>query len=280
MKITDMKITGITAWQKTLPLTKPYWLSGGRLKFEALDSTFVRIETSDGLVGWGEGCPWGETYLPAFGGGIRAALDLLAPVLIGENPGDIERLNRAMDRALPGHPYAKAALDAALWDLAGKRAGAPLFELFGGAEGAEDGIAINSSISTGTPEEMVALINTARAQGYRTHSAKVGGADIAADIARIEAIEAALPADEHITYDVNRAWVPGVAIQVMQAVSGVARGWFEQLSKRWTSALLSPLIRRSPSCWTNASIRFRIIWTRGSVWPVKAAKSNPTGWVA
>ncbi len=223
-----MEITGITVWQKTLPLTKPYWLSGGRLKFEALDSTFVRIETRDGLIGWGEGCPWGETYLPAFGGGIRAGLDVLAPVLIGENAGDIERLNRAMDRALPGHPYAKAALDAALWDLAGKRAGAPLFELFGGAEGAEAGVAVNSSISTGTPEEMVALINAARAQGYRTHSAKVGGADIAADIARIEAIEAALPADEHITYDVNRAWVPGVAIQVMQAVSGVARGWFEQ----------------------------------------------------
>ena len=221
-----MKITGITVWQKTLPLTKPYWLSGGRLKFEALDSTFVRIETSAGVIGWGEGCPWGETYLPAFGGGIRAALALLAPVLLGENPGDIERLNRAMDQALPGHPYAKAALDLALWDIAGKRAGAPLFELFGGAEG--ETVAVNSSISTGTPEEMVALINVARTQGYRTHSAKVGGADIAADIARIEAIEAALPADEHITYDVNRAWVPGVAIQVMQTVSGTARGWFEQ----------------------------------------------------
>ena len=126
-----MKITGITVWQKTLPLTKPYWLSGGRLKFEALDSTFARIETSAGVIGWGEGCPWGETYLPAFGGGIRAALALLAPVLLGENPGDIERLNRAMDQALPGHPYAKAALDLALWDIAGKRAGAPLFELFG-----------------------------------------------------------------------------------------------------------------------------------------------------
>ena len=66
-----------------------------------------------------------------------------------------------------------------------------------GAEGAENGIAINSSISTGTPEEMVALINTARAQGYRTHSAKVGGADIAADIARIEAIEAAKLRETH-----------------------------------------------------------------------------------
>ena len=221
-----MKITGITLWHRRLPLSKPYWLSGGRLKFEALDSTFVRIETDGGLVGWGEGCPWGETYLPAFGGGIRAAIELLAPVLIGENPGDIDRLNRAMDQALPGHPYAKSTLDMALWDIAGKRAGAPLFELFGGAEG--EGVAVNSSISTGTPDEMVALIDAARAEGYRTHSAKIGGADIAGDIARIEAIEAALPANENVTYDINRAWVPGVAIQVMQSVAGSARGWFEQ----------------------------------------------------
>ncbi|MGI9288725.1 MAG: hypothetical protein ACR2P1_25285 [Pseudomonadales bacterium] len=70
--------------KKTLPLREPYWLSGGRLKFEAFDSTFVRIECSDGTCGWGEGCPWGHTYLPAFGGGTRAAMELLAPALIDD----------------------------------------------------------------------------------------------------------------------------------------------------------------------------------------------------
>ncbi len=56
-----MRISRITAWQKTLPLKKPYWLSGGRLKFEALDSTILRIDTDEGVSGWGEGCPWGHT---------------------------------------------------------------------------------------------------------------------------------------------------------------------------------------------------------------------------
>ena len=56
-----MKITRICVWQLDLPLTKPYWLSGGRLKFEKLDSTFVRIDTDSGPSGWGEGCPWGNT---------------------------------------------------------------------------------------------------------------------------------------------------------------------------------------------------------------------------
>ena len=50
-----MRIASITVWQETLPLAHPYRLSGGRLKFEALDSTFVRIDTDQGLAGWGEG---------------------------------------------------------------------------------------------------------------------------------------------------------------------------------------------------------------------------------
>ena len=67
-----MKITGITVWQHDLPLAAPYWLSGGRLRFDRLDATFVRIDTDVGISGWGEGTPWGETYLPAHGPGIRA----------------------------------------------------------------------------------------------------------------------------------------------------------------------------------------------------------------
>ena len=73
-----MKITNISVWGLKLPLHKPYYLSGGRLRFECLDSTFVRIDTDAGLQGWGEGCRegcregtlslegegWGEGVLP------------------------------------------------------------------------------------------------------------------------------------------------------------------------------------------------------------------------
>lgn len=223
-RFSRMKISRIIVWQKHLPLVQPYWLSGGRLRFDALDSTFVRIDTDEELSGWGEGCPWGHSYLPAFGGGVRAAIELLAPLLIGRDPRDIDALNRLMDLTLPGHLYAKSPLDMALWDILGQAAGLPLHTLFGGAEG--DSVPANSSISTGTPEEMVALIEAARGKGYRTHSAKIGGNEPAPDIARIEAIEAARQPDEEITYDVNRAWTPALAIEVMNAVA--ARGWFEQ----------------------------------------------------
>ena len=112
----------------------------------------------------------------------------------------------------------------ACWDILGQASGLPLWKLMG-AEGVVP-VPVNSSISTGTPDEMIALIRKASAQGHRTHSAKIGGSEIAADIARIEAISAALPPDENVTFDINRAWTPGVAIQILNTVP--ARDWVEQ----------------------------------------------------
>ena len=219
-----MKIKRITVYQVHLPLTHPYWLSGGRLRFDMLDATLVKIETDDGLTGWGEGTPWGHTYLPAHGGGIRAGLALLAPHLIGLDPRSPEAVGRVMDVQLPGHPYVKSAIDIACWDILGQSAGMPLWQVLGGD--ANQQVLVNSSISTGTPDEMLALIHGAAAKGYTVHSAKVGGTDIALDIARIEAISAGLPEGHKVTFDVNRAWQPAVAIEVLNSVS--ARDWIEQ----------------------------------------------------
>ena len=219
-----MKITRLTVYQLDLPLTQPYWLSGGRLRFDRLDSTFVRIDTDEGLTGWGEGCPWGHTYLPAHGPGLRAGLETLAPALIGLDPRSVDHVNRVMDIALPGHLYVKSPVDIACWDILGQSAGLPLWQLLGGA--APTPVSVNSSISTGTPDEMLALITAAAAKGYKVHSAKVGGTDVALDIARIEAISAGLPDGHRVTFDVNRAWTPATAIEVLNSTS--ARDWVEQ----------------------------------------------------
>ena len=219
-----MKIARITVWQRVLPLNLPYRLSGGRLLFESLDSTFVRIDTDEGVSGWGESCPWGHTYLPAHGPGVRAGIETIAPWLIGKDPCALDAINRTMDVALPGHPYVKSALDMACWDILGRATGMPLWRLFGGDEASP--VSLNSSISTGTPDEMVALIHKASAKGYRTHSAKVGGDDMALDWARIEAISVALPEGENVTFDINRAWTPAQAVQVLNATKST--GWVEQ----------------------------------------------------
>lgn len=237
-----MKITEITVHQLDLPLTKPYFLSGGRLKFEVLDSTFVRIDTDDGIHGWGEGCPWGVTYLPAHGKGIRAAMAELAPVLIGMDPRRLDAVNRAMDTALPGHLYAKAALDIACWDIAGKSAGVAVCELLGGRE--PRAVPIASSVSTDSPEGMIEDIRRFRDKDYRVHSAKVGG-DVELDIRRIRHLAENQLEGETIFYDANRAWLPREAITVMNAVD-VGNSWFEQPCETLDETLTVRRLTRQP----------------------------------
>lgn len=79
-----MKITSIKVYQFDVPLKAKYSLSGGRLHYAALDSTVVVIGTDSGLLGVGESCPWGATYLPAYARGVRAGIDELAPHLMGK----------------------------------------------------------------------------------------------------------------------------------------------------------------------------------------------------
>lgn len=239
-----MKITRINVYQLDLPLSKPYWLSGGRLRFERLDSTLVEIETDEGVTGWGEGCPWGSTYLPAFGKGIRAGIDEIAPQLVGAEPHRLDVINRTMDTALPGHPYVKSALDLACWDILGKAVGLPLCELWGGRT--IEPVSLHSSISTGTPDEMVEYVEAARARGYRMHSAKVG-ADIVLDIDRIRTLTNVFAATDALTFDVNRAWLPDQAIQVMNAVTDCG-GYFEQPCETMEECLTVRRQTRQPLC--------------------------------
>jgi L-alanine-DL-glutamate epimerase-like enolase superfamily enzyme len=87
-------------------------------------------------------------------------------------------------------------------------------------------VPVASSVSTGTPRQMLDEVDRFRNMGYRVHSCKVG-ADVAQDIERIDQLAASARAGEVVFYDANRAWLPREAITVMNSVSGVD-SWFEQ----------------------------------------------------
>ena len=212
-----MKITRLSVYQKDLPLKDPYWLSGGRLKFEVLDATFVKMETDTGIFGWGEGTPWGHTYVPAHGPGIRSGIETMASAILGLDPRKVELVERAMDKCLPGHFYAKQPIDLACWDIMGKVFNMPIADLLGGKR--ESGTPAASSVSSGEPDYMMAIIDSYRERGYVAHSAKVGGSDTAKDIERIRCIESNRRDNEILLYDVNRAWTRREASIVMNAVA-------------------------------------------------------------
>ena len=177
-----MKIQCIKAYQVDLPLYEgSYNWSGGK-SVSVFDSTIVSVETDVGITGYGEVCPLGPFYLPAYATGTRTGIAELAPHLIGEDPTQLLPLNQRMDIALKGHPYVKSGIDIACWDILGKVSNQSVCTLLGGRYG-ED-FMLYRAISQQAPDEMAAKVATYRAEGYRKFQLKVGG-DPNTDIERI-----------------------------------------------------------------------------------------------
>ena len=209
-----MKIQRILAYRVELPLREgSYKWSGGK-SITIFDSTVVCVETDSGLRGFGEVCPLGPFYLPAYAEGVRTGLRELGPHLIGEDPLQLMKLNRTMDAALKGHPYVKSGLDIACWDLLGQFTGMPVCELMGGRYG-ED-LTLYRAISQEAPEEMAAKVAGYRAEGYRRFQLKVGG-DPDVDIQRIFAVAAKLLPGDRLVADANTGWVQHEAVRVARA---------------------------------------------------------------
>lgn len=213
-----MKITNITTYQIDLPLHEgSYKWSGGKSVL-VFDSTVVRIDTDAGLTGHGEVCPLGPFYLPAYAKGARAGIAELAQHLIGEDPTQLEKLNRVMDKALKGHPYVKSAIDIACWDILGQHANLPVCELLGGRY--EEDFVLYRAISQESPEQMAASIKKYRDEGYRRFQLKVGG-DPDTDIERIHASAAVLQPGDKLVADANTGWLRHEAMRVVDAVRDV-----------------------------------------------------------
>jgi L-alanine-DL-glutamate epimerase-like enolase superfamily enzyme len=213
-----MKIRRIAAYKADLPLHEgSYNWSGGK-SVTVFDSTIVRVETDEGIVGHGEVCPLGPFYLPAYGPGARAGIAELAPHLIGEDPTQLAKLNRRMDAALKGHPYVKSAIDMACWDVLGQAAGLPVCLLLGGRYG-EDFV-LYRAISQQSPQEMAHKVAAYRAEGYCRFQLKVGG-DPDVDIDRIHAVAAMLRHGDRLVADANTGWLMHEAMRVVRAVRDV-----------------------------------------------------------
>ncbi len=235
-----MKITGLRAYQVDLPLKEGrYSWSNGNF-VEVFDSTVVEVLTDAGITGWGECCPLGSAYLPAYALGVRSGLAEIAPKVLGLDPRDLGVLNRHMDAVLRGHPYVKAAIDVACWDILGKATGLPVYQLLGGK--AQDDIRLYRAISQIEPEAMAANVARYRAEGYAKFQLKVGS-DADSDIARIRACRAILEPGDVLVADANTGWTMHEAARVVNAVRDLDV-YIEQPSPTYEECLATR--RRTP----------------------------------
>ncbi len=213
-----MKIVRLFAHRVELPLYEgTYKWSGGK-SVTVFDSTVVGVETDTGLIGYGEVCPLGPFYLPAYAEGVRAGLKELGPHLLGLDPRELSVLNHRMDASLKGHPYVKSGIDIACWDILGQATGLPVCTLMGGRFGNK--VRLYRAISQESPDEMAKKVATYRAEGYTRFQLKVGG-DPDTDIERIRAVSAMLKPTDRLVADANTGWTQHEAIRVVRAVRDV-----------------------------------------------------------
>ncbi|MEM7426615.1 MAG: enolase C-terminal domain-like protein [Pseudomonadota bacterium] len=213
-----MKIIRIDVFQVDIPLVVPSEYP--HKTYEALDDTVVRLETDSGDVGWGEVCPIGSAYQPAHALGVRAAIEEMAPGLIGEDPTQTDCINATMNKWLKGGEYAKSAIDIACWDIVGKVYGKPLYMLLGGRR--QDRARAYPSIPMGEPAMVGPSMENYRSRGYAHFQLKVGrNSTLENDIGRIRRAGECLQPGETLVADANKHWKTHEALRVLRATEDV-----------------------------------------------------------
>ncbi|TAM66676.1 MAG: mandelate racemase [Microbacteriaceae bacterium] len=139
----------------------------------------IEILTDEGVVGWGEapaGATWGGAHGRYFGESpetVQVVIrDYLLPAITGMDPAHISLIHAAMDKAVKGHPYAKASVDIACYDLAGKASGVPVSTLLGGSH--RGSIEVAHSLGIMELDACYAEAEQAVAEGALTIKCKTG----------------------------------------------------------------------------------------------------------
>jgi L-alanine-DL-glutamate epimerase-like enolase superfamily enzyme len=219
-----MKIERVEAIPVSLPLAKPVRMAGSTVV--TADNVVVRIQADVGLTGWGE-CASSPTFSGETQGSIVAAVEgFLGPALVGEDPTRREALALAMDRRLHGNHGAKAAVDIALFDLAARALGTPVYELLGGR--ARDAARVFWHLGNADPEADAREAAARTAEGFDFFKLKVGTSTVARDVAAALAVRAAVGPACDLGADANQAWTVAEAVRFARGAEAAGLAFFEQ----------------------------------------------------
>ncbi len=181
---------------------------------------FVKLTTEDGVVGWGE-----QRALPSWSYETAETIAVvikrhLEPILLELTPFDVEAFHsQASKRLSPavsnGFPFARAAVDLAMHDAAGKLAGVPVHALLGGK--LLDELPLCSAIGVGAPD--VVREHAQQSSDYSAYKVKIGG-DPDADAAAIEAV-AEVAGGKPLWLDANQSYRPSALKQLLDRTRDV-----------------------------------------------------------
>lgn len=215
MKITDVRAVPLAIPLAAMSPASPW--SAGTAK-----QVLVRVTTDDGLVGWGECFAYGAPLAI-----VNVVDEALGPLLIGEDPSAIEALTRRMHQALMiwGRRglgmFAVSGVELALWDLAGKARGVPVYTLLGGLVTPKLR-AYASLLRYDTPSEVGAVCAAVAAQGYT--AVKLHQIDVESVVAARSAVGDRVD----IMLDTNCPWSVEEAIAMGRRLAPYGLRWLEE----------------------------------------------------
>ncbi|HEX2036873.1 MAG TPA: enolase C-terminal domain-like protein [Chloroflexota bacterium] len=211
-----MKISQVETIPVKVPIDQRRATRGARGAHLESPFLLVKLHTDEGIVGLGEvSCTarWsGEDQVTA----AHLIHTYLAPLVVGQDPTAIERLTARLHQGVANHPFTKAALEMACWDILGKVAGLPVYRLLGGA--VREFVPTKYSVSGLAPAAAAELAAWAAGLGFRTMKVKVG-TDPQEDVARVRAVREAVGAAVHLGVDANGGWSPRVAIHTIRRLA-------------------------------------------------------------
>lgn len=180
----------------------------------AVDDVVVRVIADTGEVGYGEAPPTAVITGDTLGSIECAIRDFIRPALLGMEIENLDGVMTKLQSCMVHNSSAKAAVDMAIYDLWGKRWGAPVYRLLGGAR---TSFATDITISVNPVDEMVRDAMEAVGRGYGILKVKVGK-DGPADVARIAEIRKAVGPDVLIRVDANQGWEAKQSVRIISAM--------------------------------------------------------------
>ena len=222
-----------------LPLRRPHEFRDTTADVQGV--LLVRVITGDGVVGVGEGVvpggPWwgGESVET-----MHVVVDrYLAPLAVGADLSRLPALRERMDRLVAANPFAKCALETAMWDAWARTLGLPLHTLLGGR--CRDALPVTWAIGAADPDVVVEEALAKVESGHASIKLKMGALEPAADTARVEKIASSLAQVTSVRVDLNGAWDELTATRLLPRLEQAGIDLVEQPTPAWDVDALARL---------------------------------------
>ncbi len=226
-----------------IPLRRPHVMSFGAP--DEVNFVLVRVRARGGIVGWGEAATFqGPTWSEESAETIQVVIDrYLAPLLKGRNALLYNPLMEELEHRFRGNHFAKAAVEMALMDVAGRYLGQPLHVLLGGAFRMK--LDLSWSLASGSVETDIAEARDMMARGHRIFKIKMGAGPAEKDVAKLALLRRELGPEVGLRADVNQGWDRRSALRALRELEESRPDFLEQPLPKWDLAGLADLRHKS-----------------------------------